>query len=127
MKQAIGLAQQSLEPVGCGVVIVRGGTVLSQAYNSQRADNIAIHHAEVKAILEANKTTGIRKLENAVAYCSCEPCAMCLTAFSYAGVARIVFHKRMIDLFPNDPQSKFDSFQFIKTLNFVPKLEQLDL
>jgi guanine deaminase len=127
LNQALKLAQQSSEPVGCGVVFVRNKKVIAQTYNSQRADNIAVYHAEIKAILEANKAAGNRKLENVTAYCSCEPCAMCLTALSYAKVERIVFDKTMRDLFPDDPQSCLDPYEYIQGLNFKPKLEQLSL
>ncbi|HYG83472.1 MAG TPA: deaminase [Verrucomicrobiae bacterium] len=127
LARAIALAEASPEPVGCGVVIVQKGKVIAEAYNSQRADKIAVHHAEVKAIIAANKATNSRKLEGAVAYCSCEPCAMCLTALSYAKVGRIVFYNTMKELFPDDPQSNLDASQFVKGLNFVPKLERLAL
>lgn len=127
LQQAIQMSQQSPEPVGCGVLIVQNGNVIAKTHNSQRADNIAVNHAEIKAIIEANKKTGSRKLENAVAYCSCEPCAMCLTALSYAKVSRIVFNKFMKDIFPEDPQSQLNPFEYAKTLNFVPTIEQLDI
>lgn len=127
LKRATAVALQSQERVGCGVLIVRDGQVLAETYNSQRADNIAVNHAEIKAIIAANQVTGSRKLENTTAYCSCEPCAMCLTALSYAKVPRIVFGKRMRDLFPDDPQSQLDPFVYVQTLNFIPRLEQLAL
>lgn len=125
--RAVKLAEQSPEPIGCGVVIVSDGKVIAEAYNSQRADNIVIHHAEVKAIIAANKAMNSRKLENTTAYCSCEPCAMCLTALSYAKVKRIVFYKTMKDFFPDDPQSSLNPYNYVKGLNFVPELEQLQL
>ena len=125
LSQAIALAQQSPEPVGCGVVIVSDGKVVAESYNSQRKDNIAVNHAEMKAVVLANRRQKTRELKNATAYCSCEPCAMCLVAFSYAKVPRIVYHKTMHDLFPQDPQAQLDSRSFVSTLNFVPKLEQL--
>lgn len=125
INKAIQLAAKSSEPVGCGVVIVQDGRVIAEAFNSQRTDNIAVNHAEIKAVSLANKKTGSRKLTNSVAYCSCEPCAMCLAALSYANVSRIVFHYHMKDLFPNDRQSKLDPYEFVKTLNFIPKLEQI--
>jgi tRNA(Arg) A34 adenosine deaminase TadA len=128
LQRAVELSQQSPEPVGCGTVIVSGnGEVLAEAYNSQRADRRATHHAEIKAVDQANDHAGSRKIEGATAYCSCEPCAMCLTALSYANVGRIVFHKRMIDLFPDDPQSQLDPQAFVHGLNFVPQLVQLEL
>ena len=125
LRQAIKLSEKSPEPVGCGTVIVKDGKVLAATHNSQRTDNIAVYHAEIKAIVEANQKTGTRKLEGATAYCSCEPCAMCLTALSYAKVDRIVFDKRMIDVFPDDPQSQLNPYDFVKGLNFVPSLERL--
>ena len=127
IKRAVQLSLMSPEPIGCGagVVLVGEDGVLAEAYNSQHADNLAIYHAEIKALIEASKKRNARKLEDVTAYCSCEPCAMCLTALSYAKIGRIVFHKRMIDIFPDDPQSRLDPYEFIKGLNFIPKLQQL--
>ncbi len=125
MKRAVELAQKSPESIGCGVLIVMNEEVVAEEYNSQHNDKMAVNHAEIKAIISANLKTSNRKLEGATAYCSCEPCAMCLTALSYAKVQRIVFYKTMHDLFPNDPQSKMNPYDFISRLNFVPKLERI--
>lgn len=127
LKRAVEQAAQSAEQIGCGVIIVQNGELLAEAYNSQKADNIAIHHAEIKAIIEANKKTGSRTLPSATAYCSCEPCAMCLTALSYAKVERIVYNKTMKELSPADPQSDLDPYMFIQGLNFKPSLKQLNI
>jgi guanine deaminase len=127
LARAVELAEQSPEPVACGAVIVLGSEVIAEAFNSQRADNIAINHAEIKAIVAANQKLGSRKLEHATAYCSCEPCAMCLTALSYAKVSRIVFYQTMKDLCPDDPQSNLDAQAYAASLNFSPVLEQQSL
>lgn len=125
LKRAVELAKESSESVGCGVVIVIDGVVIAEEYNSQRTDKIAVNHAEIKAIISANLKMATRKLNGATAYCSCEPCAMCLTALSYAKVQRIIFYKQMSDVFPSDPQSKMDPYDFVSKLNFVPILEQI--
>lgn len=127
LRQAVELAGKSTEPAGCGAIIVLNDKVIAAEYNSQRADNIAVHHAEIKAIIAANKKLSSRKLIGTTAYCSCEPCAMCLTALSYAKVERIVFHKTMHDLAPDDPQSQLDPYEFVAGLNFVPNLEQIKI
>lgn len=125
LRLALEIAEQSTEPVPCGCVLVQNDTIVAKEYNSQRTDKMAVHHAEVKAICHANHALKSRQLRGATAYCSCEPCAMCLTALSYAKVERVVFAKRMRDLCPDDRQASFDYAKFIQTLNFIPKLEQL--
>lgn len=127
LKKALVLAEKSTEPVGCAALIVVDDNILAEEVNSQDIDNIAVNHAEIKSIVAANKKTGQKKLLGATVYCSCEPCAMCLAALSYAKVERIVFNKKMKDLFPDDPQSKLDSLTFVNGLNYQPVLEQLDL
>jgi tRNA(Arg) A34 adenosine deaminase TadA len=128
LMQATELAAQSPELVGCGTVLVsRIDGVLAAEYNSQRRDNIAIHHAEIKAILTASAATRSRIFPDATAYCSCEPCAMCLTALSLAKIERVVFRSTMADLFPDDPQAQLDSAAFVAHLNFVPTLEHVPL
>jgi tRNA(Arg) A34 adenosine deaminase TadA len=127
LRRAAFMAEQSPEEVGCGCLIVKDGHVVASQFNSQKKDGMAINHAELKAVVAANYETRNRELEGATAYCSCEPCAMCLAALSYAKVERIVYSKTMAEVVPDDPQAKFDSKAFVKTLNFVPKLEKIKL
>ena len=127
LERARQLAGTSPEPIGCAAVLVQNGRLLAETTNSQRTDNQAVFHAEIKAIMTANQVTHSRTLPSTTAYCSCEPCAMCLTALAGAKVERIVYDKTMADIFPNDPQSKFDAEAFVADLNFSPKLEHLPL
>lgn len=123
---AIKLATQSPESIGCATVLVSAArVVLAEAYNSTRLDEITVHHAEIKAINIANAVVQSHILPQTTAYCSCEPCAMCLTALSLANVHRIVYRWTLAQTFPDDPQSQFDSAAFVAGLNFVPQLEQL--
>jgi guanine deaminase len=125
ISRAISAASRSPEEIGCGCVIVQDGKIIAEEYSSQRAVEIAVHHAELKAVYQANRSIGKRVLRGAVAYCSCEPCSMCLAALSYAKVERIVYAYTMKDLFPHDRQSDLVSQEFVTQLNFIPKIEQL--
>jgi len=128
LRRAIALAQQSAEPVKCACVIVRDGEILAEAFNSQRTDRIAINHAEVKAVQMANKKAGTLRIEGAVAYCSCEPCVMCLAALSQAHMERIVYSQTMKEVSDGLPMGGLDSAAFARQyLNFVPKLERLSV
>lgn len=126
LRRAVKLAKQSSEPVPCACVLVRDGVIIAEAYNSQRADKVAIHHAEIKAIKIASERTGTRKLTDGVAYCSCEPCVMCLTALSLANIERIVYNDTMAHVSGDGPMGTLDSVEFAgRYLNFVPKLERI--
>ena len=125
LKQAIELSARSVEPVQCACALVKNGGVIAEAFNSQRADNIAVYHAEMKAVTLANERLGSRKLDGVTAYCSCEPCVMCLAALSLAQVERIVFSQTMREVSGGLPMGELDSAAFAQRyLNFVPKLER---
>ena len=91
MKLAIEEAQRSSESLKCGVVIAKDGEVVSRSFNSQRADRNATSHAEIKAIGEACRKLGSKNLIGCDAYCTCEPCIMCLAALSFAKIRKLFF------------------------------------
>lgn len=91
MRLAIKEARKSSESLKCGVVIVREGEVLAQAFNSQRSSCDASAHAEIKALREAGQRVSNKNLVGCVAYCTCEPCIMCLSALAYAKIETLVY------------------------------------
>lgn len=91
MTLAVEKASQSEEPLKCGVIITKNNQIIAQANNSQRKDTDATAHAEIKAIREAGGILGDKDLEDCTAYCSCEPCTMCLSAFIFAKIKKVYF------------------------------------
>lgn len=97
MNLAIKEAQNSKEPLKCGVVITKDGKVLAKTFNSQRTDNDATAHGEIKAITKAGKKLGNKNLTGCIAYCTCEPCTMCLSALVFAKVEKLIFGMSLKD------------------------------
>jgi tRNA(adenine34) deaminase len=97
MELAIEEANLSVEPLKCGVVIAKDGEVIAKTYNSQRKDNNATHHAEIKAIGMAGKFLKNKNLNGCVAYSTCEPCMMCKTALFFAKVGKIFYGSDLKD------------------------------
>jgi len=127
LRQAISLASQSKEPVGCGSLLVsKDGEIIAETFNSQREDGLTASHAEMKAIALANKKLG-RKLTGVTAYGNCEPCTMCLTALIFAGVDRIVFASRLNDLVDEDKKIDIDCFEFVKKFPYQPDIQLIKL
>lgn len=127
LEEAMILASQSKEPVGCGSILVsKDGKVIAKAFNSQHSDGLTASHAEMKAIVLANKVMG-RKLKGVTAYGNCEPCTMCLTALIIAGVDRIVFSTRLNDLVAENKRIDIDCFDFVKKFPYQPKIEHIKI
>lgn len=127
LEQAELLAESSAEPVKCASILVdNDGTIVADAFNSQRHDNLVASHAEMKAIAQANAKLG-RKLSGVTAYGNCEPCTMCLTALIFAGVDRIVFSHRLNDLVDDNKRIDVDCFDFVKRFPNTPVIEQIQI
>jgi len=94
MARAIEL---SIENVNSGrggpfaAVIVRGGTILSEAANCVISTNDPTAHAEVAAIRAACRKLGTFELKGCQMYASCEPCPMCLGAIYWGRIERVYF------------------------------------
>lgn len=110
MAVAIEEAKKSQEPLRCGVVIAKDGKILARAFNSQREDHNATAHAEIKAIAESGKKLGNKNLEGCVAYCTCEPCIMCLSAMIFAKVKKLYYGVSLKNVSPSTINISIDEF-----------------
>ncbi|MCC6292052.1 MAG: tRNA adenosine(34) deaminase TadA [Bryobacterales bacterium] len=107
MRVALRLAQEARArgEVPVGAVVVRGEEALGEGTNCPIATNDPTAHAEIRALRAAGAAAGNYRLEDAVLYCTLEPCVMCAGALVQARVARIVFGAR--DLRFGGVRSKF--------------------
>ncbi len=114
MREAIKEAGKSPEPVKCGVVIVKNEKIISRAFNSQRKDCDSSAHAEIKAIRQAGKKLKNKNLKGCIAYCTCEPCIMCLAALTHAKVERLFFGISLADVLSESNSVDITTDQFIE-------------
>ncbi|MBO5685840.1 MAG: nucleoside deaminase, partial [Alistipes sp.] len=93
MEMAIALSEENVDLGGgpFGAVIVRDGEVIATGTNRVVPNNDPTAHAEVTAIRNACQKLGTFELNGCTVYSSCEPCPMCLSALSWAGVSRICY------------------------------------
>lgn len=114
MRLAIQEAKKSKEDIGCGVVIVKDNSVIAKAFNTQRETCNATAHAEINALQQAGQVLRSKTLEKCTAYCTCEPCIMCLSAFSYAKIKKIVYGLSMKESYPVSRIIDVDSSLFLE-------------
>lgn len=93
MTQAILEAKKSLEkdeiPIGC--VIVKDKQIIGRGHNAREELNLAIMHAEMMAINEANKTERSWRLLDATLFVTIEPCVMCSGAIGLARIPHVIY------------------------------------
>ena len=93
MNIALKEAKKSIKygDVPVGAVIVRDNEILAVAHNSREKDQKVIGHAEINALIKANKKVDRYRLDNAIIYITKEPCLMCMGAILSARISRIVY------------------------------------
>ena len=77
--------------VPVGAIIERNGKIISRAINSREKDQIATHHAEIKAIEKASKKLKSWRLDDCTIYVNLEPCPMCAGAILNARIKNVVY------------------------------------
>jgi tRNA(adenine34) deaminase len=98
--------------VPVGAVVVLDERVIGRGHNQTERSGQPFEHAEMRALWEATKAAGVRALEQAVLYCTIEPCVMCIGAVILARLPRVVFGAReprtgaceSIFAIPNEPR-----------------------
>lgn len=79
-------------PVGC--VLVCNNEIIARGHNYRKHDNLVISHAEINAILQANRKLQNYILSDCVLYVTLEPCSMCIGAIQQAHIKRVVYGAR---------------------------------
>ncbi len=109
MSLAIELAARNVEedlggPFGAAIFESGSGRLISVGVNRVTDQNCSVLHAEVMAIMLAQRRLGSFTLARGDGppcelLSSCEPCAMCIGAITWSGVRRLVCAAREVDAF----------------------------
>lgn len=77
--------------VPVGAVIVKDGQVLAFGYNTREHDQNVLGHAEINAILEAQKVLKNWNLSGCDLYVTLVPCSMCLEIIKQSRINNIYY------------------------------------
>ena len=89
LKEAKKAYKKSEIPVGC--VIVKNNTIISKAHNTKQRSHSCINHAEILAIIKAEKKLNDWRLNDCELYVSLEPCHMCQEAIRQARIKKVYY------------------------------------
>ena len=90
LEEAKKAAEANEVPVGA-VISSGEGEIISTAFNTVEKDGSCIMHAEIKAILAAQKQLKNWRLDGCALYVTLEPCIMCCGAILLSRISRVVY------------------------------------
>ena len=90
LEEANKAANADEVPVGA-VIVNGGGEIISSAFNTVEKDVSCIMHAEIKAILNAQKQLENWRLDECSLYVTLEPCIMCCGAILLSRISKVVY------------------------------------
>jgi tRNA(adenine34) deaminase len=122
MRIALEEAKTAFESgeIPVGAVIIKDGSVIARAHNSNRELRDPVKHAEIICIEEASRVLGNERLLDCELYVTKEPCAMCAGA---------IVHARIKNLFIGAEDEKYGACGTVlsvcgnSSLNHVPAIE----
>ena len=77
------------DEVPIGAVIVKNDTIISCGYNKKESSSSIISHAEIEAIVEAEKKINNWRLDNCDIYVTLDPCPMCASAIKQSRIQNV--------------------------------------
>jgi len=93
MGKALMLAQKAaaVGEVPVGALLVKGGVVVGEGFNSPISSCDPTAHAEIMALRDAASRLENYRLPETTLYVTIEPCTMCIGAMIHARVSRLVY------------------------------------
>jgi tRNA(adenine34) deaminase len=96
MRRCLALARNSgdLGEYPYAAVVCRNGEMVCEATNRAARDHDVTRHAEVVALVEAQRALGQTSLDDCTIYVNAEPCAYCSYAIRETRIGRVVYGLR---------------------------------
>ena len=89
LKEAQKALKKDEVPVGC--VIVKNNKIISRAHNSKQRTHKCINHAEILAIIRAERKLKDWRLKDCVLYVTLEPCKMCKEVIKQSRISKVYY------------------------------------
>lgn len=108
---------EKLGEIPIGAVVVKDGKVIAKSFNKVEKKKSSIMHAEIDALMKAQKKIGSWRLNDCTIYINVEPCLMCTCAIILSRIKRVVLGCR------NEKFGGIYSLVDVKNLKLNHKIE----
>lgn len=108
--------------VPIGAIIVKDGKIISSAYNTREKDQNVLGHAEINAIIDAQKKLNNWNLNGCDLYVSLKPCSMCSEIIKQSRISNVYY---LVD--KPEEKKEFYKTNFNKINNHLKEQEYLSI
>ena len=93
VKVFIKLAKQSLEynDIPVGATVIKDNKIIGKGYNNRYKNKIVTGHAEINAILSAEKKINDHRLNDCILLSTLMPCPMCREVIKEARISKVYY------------------------------------
>ena len=105
------------DDVPVGAVIVLNDKIISYGWNNRNKRNNILGHAEINAILKAQKKLKTWHLDGCELYVNLDPCSMCKSVIYNSHIKRVYYN-----VVKDVTKKEFDRTEFIKKDNYINKI-----
>ena len=123
-QQLMNEANRSLKynDVPVGALVVKNNKIISKGHNTREKNNKIISHAEINAILKANKKLKSYFLYDCDIYVTLEPCEMCKKVINNSRIRNVYYLLKK-----DQSKNEYDKTKYILVDNEYSKLSQKNL
>jgi tRNA(adenine34) deaminase len=105
------------DDVPVGAVVVLNDKIISYGWNDRNKKNNILGHAEINAILKAQKRLKTWHLDDCELYVNLVPCSMCKSIIYNSHIKRVYYY-----VVKDVTKKEFDRTEFIKIDNYVSEI-----
>ena len=105
------------DDVPVGAVIVLNDKIISYGWNNRNKRNNILGHAEINAILKAQKKLKTWHLDGCELYVNLDPCSMCKSVIYNSHIKRVYYN-----VVKDVTKKEFDRTEFLKKDNYINKI-----
>jgi len=98
------------DEVPVGAVIVYNDKIIAKAHNTRQKTHKVINHAEILAILKAERKLKDWRMNNCELYVTLKPCNMCESIIKEARISKVYY---ILDKFSN--KKDYNKTKFVRT------------
>lgn len=93
LEKLIELASKSLETddVPIGAIIVKNDNIIAEGINTRQKDQNILGHAEINAVLQAQKIINNWNLSDCDLYVTLKPCSMCMEIIKQSRIKTVYY------------------------------------